>query len=53
MLQKELEKIAEKYLQEQAEIISKYGAAPRLKGDKYEEALADIKRAFELICSPK
>ena len=40
---------AVQYLKEQAKIIEKYGAAPKLRGEKYKAALIDTKRTFEVL----
>ena len=40
---------AEKFLKEQAEIIEKYGKAPKLSGPNYHEALRNTARTFESL----
>ena len=49
MSSKQAKQAAEEYLKEQAKIIGKYGAAPKLSGDRYREALNDTQRTFQTI----
>jgi len=53
MSNKQAKEIAERYLREQAEIIGKYGNAPKLSGDRYREALSDTQKAFQAISAPR
>jgi len=42
---------ATKYLREQAEIMKKYGAAPKLSGPRYQAAKNAVTRTFKTISS--
>jgi len=53
MSESKAEKIAAKYLKDQAKIIAKYGEAPKLSGDSYQEAKSDAARTFQLLSSSK
>ena len=44
---------AARYLKEQAEIMKKYGAAPKLSGPEYQAAKTAITRTFKTISSSK
>lgn len=46
-------KKAEQYLRDQAKIIGRYGKAPKLHGDKYNEAVTDTERTFKLLATPR
>jgi hypothetical protein len=51
MSARKAQQVATQYLRDQAKIISKYGDAPRLSGDRYKEALADTKKTFKVLSS--
>jgi hypothetical protein len=53
MSNKHAKKIAEQYLKEQATIIGKYGAAPKLSGDRYREALNDTQKTFQTLSTSR
>ena len=46
------QKKAVQYLKEQAQIIEKYGAKPKLRGSKYKEAVTDTMRTFAHLSNP-
>jgi hypothetical protein len=46
-------KKAEQYLRDQAEIIRKYGGVPKLRGEKYKEAVNDTTRTFKMLASAR
>jgi uncharacterized protein (DUF1330 family) len=43
------QKKAEQYLKEQAQIIQKYGAKPKLRGPKYKAVVSDTMRTFACL----
>jgi hypothetical protein len=45
----EAKKMAEEYLKEQARIIEQYGAAPKLRGDRYKEAVSETQKTFQTL----
>jgi len=49
MSKTEASKTATRYMQEQAEIMKKYGDAPKLSGPDYQAAIAATTRTFEII----
>jgi hypothetical protein len=49
MSKTEASKTATRYMQEQAEIMKKYGDAPKLSGPGYQAAIAATTRTFEII----
>jgi|SwirhisoilCB2_FD_contig_31_13080435_length_534_multi_2_in_0_out_0_1 hypothetical protein len=50
MSKKEAKQNAAKFLKEQAEIMGKYGEAPKLRGTEYQAALADTANKFHSLC---
>jgi|GEM_PF-4639336 len=44
---------ATRYLKDQAEIMKKYGAAPKLSGPSYQAAKAAITQTFKTLSSVK
>ncbi len=48
MSKNEAKQAATQYLKDQAEIMKKYGAAPKLSGKRYEEAKTATARTFTL-----
>jgi len=46
-------KIAAQYLKEQAEIIARYGKAPKLSGESYREAESDAAKTFKTLSDSK
>lgn len=53
MPKSEAKETAVQYLKEQAEIMKKYGAAPKLSGKRYEAALTATTRTFKTMSSAK
>ena len=49
MSEQDAKKLAEQYLKKQAQIIQKYGKAPKLQGDRYQDALRETKKTFEAL----
>jgi len=49
MSKAEANKAATRYMQEQAEIMKKYGEAPKLSGASYQAAIAAVTRTFQVI----
>jgi hypothetical protein len=46
MSDSQAKQIATKYLKEQAEIIAKYGSAPKLSGERFKQAVTETQRNF-------
>jgi hypothetical protein len=44
---------ASRYLKEQAEIMKKYGPAPKLSGPQYQAAKTAVTKTFKTISSSK
>lgn len=53
MPENQAKQTATQYLKDQAEIMKKYGAAPRLSGKRYEAARAAVTRTFQTISTVK
>lgn len=53
MSRKDAKTLAQQYLKKQAQIIQKYGQAPKLHGDRYQEALTETKKTFEALSANK
>jgi len=49
----ESKRIAAQYLKEQAEIIAKYGKAPKLSGESYREAESETAKTFRTLSAAK
>jgi hypothetical protein len=49
MSKTEANETATRYMKEQAAIIRKYGAAPKLSGPDYQAAVAAITRTFHMM----
>lgn len=49
MSKTEANQTATQYMKEQAEIMKKYGEAPKLSGPDYQAAIAAVTRTFEMI----
>jgi hypothetical protein len=49
MSKNEAKQAATQYLKDQAEIMKKYGAAPKLSGKRYEEAKTATARTFQTL----
>jgi hypothetical protein len=45
--------MAEKFLQDQFAIMKKYGSAPKLDRDRYEQAISDTQRTLRALCSDR
>lgn len=53
MSHQEATQAATRYLKEQAEIMKKYGSAPKLSGPQYQAAKTAVARTFRTISSHK
>ncbi len=53
MSKSEAKQAATQYLQDQADIMKKYGAAPKMSGKRYEAARTATTRTFKTISSAK
>lgn len=53
MSDSQAKKIAAQYLKEQAEIIGRYGKAPKLSGESYREAESDTAKTFQTLSAAK
>lgn len=51
MSKKQAQETATKYLKDQAQIMKKYGSAPKLSGKRYEEAKTATTRTFQTLSS--
>jgi hypothetical protein len=51
MSAKEAKKLAQEYIKEQARIMRKYGPAPKLSGERYQEAVHDTQRIIQTLSS--
>jgi hypothetical protein len=49
MSDSQAKQIATKYLKEQAEIIAKYGSAPKLSGERFKQAVAETQKNFKVL----
>lgn len=49
----EAKKNAKQFLKDQAEIIKKYGEAPKLSGEDYKAALDDTTKTFESLSTAR
>jgi hypothetical protein len=46
-------KTAQQYLQDQAKIMQKYGSSPKLSGAKYQEAVSETQKTFQMLSKSK
>jgi len=53
MSNSEAAQAASRYLRDQAEIIKKYGTAPKLSGPQYQAAKTAVTKTFKTISSTK
>jgi hypothetical protein len=53
MSKDEAQQAATRYLRDQAEIMKKYGSAPKLSGKRYEESKTATTRAFQSLSSTR
>jgi hypothetical protein len=53
MSKTEAKQAATQYLKDQAEIMRRYGAAPKLSGKQYEDARTAVTRTFKTISNAK
>jgi hypothetical protein len=53
MSNKQAKEMAQQFLKEQAKIIGKYGTAPKLTGDRYQEALTETHRVFQSLSAQR
>jgi len=44
---------AQQFLRDSAKIMGKYGAEPKLSGDRYKEALEGTKKTFQTLSSSR
>ena len=49
MSDSQAKQFATKYLKEQAQIIAKYGSAPKLSGERFKQAVTETQRTFQTL----
>jgi hypothetical protein len=49
MSDSQAKQFATKYLKEQAEIIAKYGSAPKLSGERFKQAVTETQKNFQVL----